>query len=205
MVVFFSAAFLGVFVEILGHIEGFARPLELVSADFLRHCVETELSKFFRVTRSQTSKYDTTMLMSTPQLCAANLTNFVNKLVKDLSDDVERARSEEYYLLNLRIEASSSSKSTSRPNTRYGSELATSSSVTIPPAAENLICGSHLGAMLKAVHLKTKTIFVCKAGENCKFDHVNIEGKSKKDILGLIATLPPIMRASLITAAKRRV
>ena len=98
MVVFFSAAFFGAFSEILGYIEGFARPLELVSADFLKHPVETELSKIFRVTRSQTSNYDVTMLMSTPQLCAANSTNFVNALVKDLSNDVERARSEEFCL-----------------------------------------------------------------------------------------------------------
>ena len=67
MVVFYSPAFLGVLREILGHIEGFARPLDSVSADFLKHSVETELSKFFRVTRSQIYSYDTTMKMSSPK------------------------------------------------------------------------------------------------------------------------------------------
>ena len=75
MVVFFSAAFVGVFTEVLQNIEGFSRPLELVSADFLKHSVEIVLSKFFRVTRSQKHTYDPLMLMSTPQLCASNLSS----------------------------------------------------------------------------------------------------------------------------------
>ena len=45
---------------------------------------------------------------SSPKLCAANLSSFINNLVEDLSNDVERARNEEYFLLNLRIEESSS-------------------------------------------------------------------------------------------------
>lgn len=34
------SAFLGVFAEVMQNVEGFARPLELVSADFLKHSVE---------------------------------------------------------------------------------------------------------------------------------------------------------------------
>jgi hypothetical protein len=58
--------------------------------------------------------------------------------------------------------------------------------------------------MLKAIHSKTNTVFVCKAGDACKFQHVAIDGKSKKEILGMIATLPPVMRSALMTAAKKR-
>lgn len=206
MVVFYSSAFLGVFAEILGHIEGFARPLELVSADFLKHSVETELSKFFRVTRSQIHSYDTTMRMSSPKLCALNLTSFINNLVKDLSNDIERARNEEYFLLNLRIEESSS-KSTAKYSTRQStasSLSASSTTATAAAATEMPLCGSHIGALLKATHSRTNTVFVCKAGDSCKFQHVAIDGKSKKEIIGMIATLPPVMRAALMTAAKKR-
>ena len=66
-----------------------------VEQDFLKHSVEIVLSKFFRVTRSQKHSYDPTMLMSTPQLCATNLSSFTNSLVRDLSDDAERARMED--------------------------------------------------------------------------------------------------------------
>ena len=211
MVVYFSAAFLGVFTEVLKNIEGFARPLELVSADFLKHSVEIVLSKFFRVTRSQKHSYDPSMLMCTPQLCAANLSSFINSLVRDLSDDAERARMEEFYLLHLRIEESSN-----KALTRSAAKLSNDATANVPQssdsqaqtvgavATDTLICGSHLGGLLKAIHSKTKTVFACKAGESCKFEHVTIEGKSKKDILGLIATLPPVMRTPLITAAASR-
>ena len=71
-------------------------------------------------------------------------------------------------------------------------------------AIDSLICGSHLGSLLKGIHSQTKTVFACKAGESYKFQNIMIEGKSKKDILGLIAKLPLVMRTALITAAKSR-
>ena len=97
---YFSTAVLGVFTEVFKNIEVFARPLESVSADFLKHSVEIVLSKFCRVVRSQEHLYDPLILMSIPQLCAANLSSFINSLVRDLSDDAERARMEEIYLLH---------------------------------------------------------------------------------------------------------
>ena len=132
----------------------------------------------------------------------------INNLVKDLSNDIERARNEEYFLLNLRIEESSS-KSTAKYSTRQStasslSAFSTTTTVTSVAAMEMPLCGSHIGALLKATHSKTKTVFVCKAGDSCKFQHVVIDGKSKKEIIGMIATLPPVMRAALMTAAKKR-
>ena len=39
-------------------------------------------------------------------------------------------------------------------------------------AIDSLICGSHLGSLLKGIHSQTKTVFACKAGESYKFQNI---------------------------------
>ena len=48
LVAFLSPEFRGVSSDMLDNLEGFARPLELVSADFLKHSIALVLAKFFR-------------------------------------------------------------------------------------------------------------------------------------------------------------
>ena len=52
LVVYFSASFVGVSAGLLEDLEGFKRPLERVSADYLKHSIELELSKVYRIIRN---------------------------------------------------------------------------------------------------------------------------------------------------------
>ena len=66
LVIFLSPEFNGVFTDMLDNLKGFMRPLELVSADFLKHSVVLVLAKFFRVVKSQANTYDLVVNPSTP-------------------------------------------------------------------------------------------------------------------------------------------
>ena len=70
--------------------------------------------------------------MSTPQLCATNLSSFTNSLVRDLSDDAERARMEEFYLLHLRIEESSN-----KALTRSAAKLSNNATANVPQSSDS--------------------------------------------------------------------
>jgi hypothetical protein len=206
LVIFLSPAFKGVFTDMLDNLEGFMRPLELVSADFLKHSVVLALAKFFRVVKSQASTYDPAVNLSTPEFCAAYLKAAFSKLSSDLSDDLERKRMEDHYNLSLRkvAEFAKPTKPT-KPVTRGASKAL---SKAAPGASDvevaGAICGRHLGEQLGAVYGANRTKFSCAGVSACKKVHVDLSGFSAKKIQELISTMPASMQGALSAAARKR-
>ena len=203
LVIFLSPEFRGVFTDMLDNLEGFMRPLELVSADFLKHSVVQVLAKFFRVVRSQASTYDQAVKLSTPECCAAYLKAAFSKLSSDLSDDLERKRMEDFYNLSLRKVAEFAKPA--RPVTRGASRaLSETTPGTSNVEGAGAICGRHIGAQLGAVYGPNKTKFSCAGGSACKKAHVDLSGFSAKQIQELISTMPASMQGALSAAASKR-
>ena len=211
MVVFYSEAFLGVFSDLLIHLEGFKRPLELVSADYLKHSIEVTVAKFFRVVSSQKNADDPHLILSNPANCAAYFKSLLESLASDLSNDAERARMEEHFLLYLRKEdlaktgnttgaksVTASKKETERTKT-FASTVTTRSQKT-----KDVACGHHIGMQLKAVNEKTKVGYVCAAGAACRYNHPSLKGKTDKDLHAMIALLPASMRSAMTAALEKR-
>lgn len=209
LIVFFSAAFVGVFAGLLEDLEGFKRPLELVSADYLKHSIETELSKFFRVIRNQRSCDDPSLALAGPQKCAAFLQTLLSALAKDLGDDGKRVHMETYHLLTIRKEKAAKvgtvaavppSEKAKEKVTAVPEKVVTRSEKAARPA----ICGLHFGNQIGAISDRTNAEFACTAGAECKFRHISVKGKAKADLISIIEDLPTTMRPSMMAAVSKK-
>ena len=203
MVVFFSPFFQGTFSALLLDLEGFKRPLELVSADFLIHSLEVAFGKFFRVVRSQKNSYDTSLDISGPERCSEYLRFLLSELSNDLSDDHKRSRMEEFFTLRLRKEEAFTRLAKVAPAEKEKTATAVSIPSTVLRSSKP-ICGMHIGSQLNAINDRTKAVYECSAGVACRFAHPTVKGKTLKEISSMIAKLPPVMRAALTSVVKKR-
>ena len=87
LLVLFSGLFASSIDPFISILEGAARPLELVPADFLRYSVEWVVRKFYRVVRSErASAANEHPALTDPSFCAAYLESLFEKVASDLAD-----------------------------------------------------------------------------------------------------------------------
>ena len=87
LLVLFSGLFASSIDPFISILEGAARPLELVPADFLRYSVEWVVRKFYRVVRSErASAANEHPALMDPSFCAAYLESLFEKVASDLAD-----------------------------------------------------------------------------------------------------------------------
>ena len=213
MIVYYSTAFAESFSGILADLEGYSRPLELVTASYLHHSIEMTLSKFFRVVRTQKGTEDPTLSLNSPESCAEYLVALLLLLSKDLSNHAERSRMEEYYLLRTRKEEVSGKKlkkekSCPSKNVKFEKDAKQDKEVAKDEVGASKkmvqVCASHLGNQIGAINERTNAIFVCAAGSKCRFSHATVKDKSIKELEEIIAKMPFTMRPMLSAAAKKK-
>lgn len=201
MQVFFSNAYEGCLDSFIVKLEGSSRPLELVSADFLKYSVEFVLKKFFRIVRSErSSSMSEEISLRNPQLCRLFLVSLFDQLAADLSDNVLRVKEEVHYRVRLAREIGMSPESKSAPSRAKSAPSVNSE--TAKDASEK-ICAGHLGRLLKAVNSDGKT-YACVYGKKCKFTHVGLAKKTDQNLLDLIAVMPDPACGDLKRALKKR-
>jgi hypothetical protein len=194
MQVFFSTQFSNCLDDFIKDLEGADRPMEVVSADFLKFSVEEVLRKYFRVIRSERRGPDSTeMPISNPEQCAAYLKTLFKQLTKDMRDDPTRWVEEDYYRMRLARDLKSPTTSTTPSRTPEKSAEKTSTSRP---------CAGHLGKQLKAV-MPDGTLYKCKYGKTCIFKHTGKTGKTQKELLELIALMPASAQGDLKAAIKK--
>jgi hypothetical protein len=129
MEVFLSSEFKDVYEAFIVAPEGTIRPLDRVNADFLKHQVEINRRKFFRVVSSELA--DNTLEeapLTNPEECASFLHSLFETLVLTLKDHHHRALEVEYYRIAVirdrriaEIAARAEPTSSSKPKAMTGS------------------------------------------------------------------------------------
>ena len=169
MTVYYSTAYAESFSGFLADLEGYSRPLELVTASYLHHSIEMTLSKFFRVIRTQKGTEDPSLSVSNPEKCAEYLVALLVLLSTDLSNHAERSRMEEYYLLRTRKEEVSGKKMKKEKgcppkNVKFESDVKQDKVVAKDEVGANIkvvqVCASHLGNQIGSINERTKKICV---------------------------------------------
>lgn len=209
VVVFFSASFVGVFAGFLEDLEGFKRPLELVSADYLKHALGLELAKFFRIIRNQKASDDLNLILSGPEKCAIFLRSLLTALARDLSDDAKRVHMETHHLLTIRKEKAAKVGTIAAVplGEKVREKVASAPEKVVTrseKAAKQAICGLHFGKQIGAISDRTNVEFACTAGAECKFRHVSVKGKQKTELISIIGELPTTMRPSMMAAVSKK-
>ena len=173
--------------------EGAARPLELVPADFLQYLVEAVLRKFFRIMRSErTTGTADHISIRDPADAAMFLESLLGQLSYDLSDHPSRFVEESHFRMRV-----------ARDITIIQKNPAAKVSDAKSPSATQKPCAGHLGKQLGAKTEDGK-VYKCSYGKECKFRHVSEKGKSKAQILAVVSTLPPTAQKDLTKALKSR-
>ena len=196
--VYLSAAFEGVFDSFIADLEGVERPMELVSADFLKYSVEETLRKFFRaISTERKSNVYLQFSVSNPEECALYISHFFDNLSMELSNHQRRAVEEEYYRMQIIRERRILEKFTT-PTRSPTPRLLSSPE----PKASVKTCAGHLGHQLKATYADGR-LYKCAFGKGCKFKHVGKTGKTPLELLNLISVLPAIAKEDLTRAVKK--
>ena len=205
MQIVFSDCFESSLEAFINNLEGVYRPMELVSADFLKFSVELTLREFFRVVRSVKSTALSAISVSTPGECAIYLTHLFDDLRTDLSNHSTRTEEEEYFSLRVARENASTvsgqkidtaAKITPGKSPKAGSE----SDVKKAPTK---LCLGDLGGQLGAVKFNGRP-YACGYGKECTFQHVPIEGKTKKRLMELAESLPGNAQKNIVRAIQAR-
>ena len=199
-----SPQFEGVFNDFIEDLEGSERPLELVAADFLRYSVEEGIRKFCRAVSSERSYIGVPMYSVTePWECASYLSDIFMDLSRNLSDRQTRALEEEYFRAHLIRESRAAIVKVSTPaKTSTSSDRRSPKNPTDsdrPRETPTKTCAGHFGRQLKAFYADGRP-YKCAFGKACKFRHIGKVGKTKQEVLDIIALLPATARADLGTA-----
>jgi hypothetical protein len=182
MEVCLSSEFKDVFEAFIVALEGTNRPLDRVNADFLKHQVEINLRKFFRVVSSE--RADNTLEeapLNNPEECASFLHSLLETLVLNLKDHHHRALEDEYYRIAFirdrriaEIAARAEPTSSSKPKAKTGSP-------TKKAESPLRTCAGHFGKQRKATFPDCP--YKCSFGQACKFRHVTMIGKTHSEIV----------------------
>ena len=194
----------------IDNLEGVCRPMELVSADFLKHSVELNLKRFFReVSTEKGSALPADLSLKTPERCALHLTGLFYKLGMDLADHPLMVKREAYFRVRM-VRLSDAPAALRTPNKKdSGGSKADKPSVNFLTPTESKSdvnvrpCVGHLGSALGAV-TKDGRPYSCKFGKDCAFKHVAIESKSKQKLLDIVGSLTAVARADLTRAVVKR-
>jgi hypothetical protein len=217
--VFLSPLFEGVFDLFIFDLEGSKRPMELVSADFLRYSVEETLRKFCCTVSSERSYVGIPVNdVREPRECASYLTSLFVSLSRDLGDHLTRTTEEEYFRAHLIRESrataklstprkplpisSSSSSPTSKKTKHSPSSTNPSGSILEKRELPTKTCAGHLGKQLKAFYADGRP-YKCAFGKACKFRHIGRVGKTILELQEIISSLPSTAREDLSAVLKK--
>ena len=205
----FSDAFGKALESFIDKLEGVCRPMELVPADFLKHSVELNLKRFFReVSTVRGSDLQAGLSFKTPELCSAYLTSLFGKLALDLSDHPLMVMRDAYFRLRIRPAALNSSEKTPAKKEASGAKAEKPAASTVTPSnekkrASTRVCVGYLGYLLDATN-KDGRLYTCKFGDDCAFQHITTEDKSKQRLLDIVGSLTTTPRADLTRAIVKR-
>ena len=173
----FSPSFRDCLSIFIDDLEGVMRPMELVSSDFLKHCIENSLRLFFRTVRSvRTCNIKEGTSIKNPIECAAFLRESFSQLSEELADHQSMRVEEAYFRKRIAGEM-------------LVCERPTSFKDSSSPSAVVRPCTAHLGSFLKQKNQFGKP-FKCEYGQKCRFLHPNLIAMSKKGVRDLIDALP---------------
>ena len=205
----FSDTFARTLDSFIDKLEGVRRPMELVSSDFLLHSVELNLRRFFReVSTVKGSDLPAELSLRTPELCASHLSHLFDKLATDLSDHPLMVMRDAYFRIRAtRLLDSPAIKTPVKQKEAVG-KAEKSAAPSVTPTydkkdAKARPCVGHLGNVLGAV-TKDGRPYVCRFGTDCSFQHVQIDGKSKQQLLDIVGSLTSAPRADLTRAVAKR-
>lgn len=214
MQIIFSEFFENCLDGFIDNLEGAIRPMELVSADFLRHSVELVLRRAFRVIRSVKSSSIPDYSVENPELCAALFTSAFDKLSDDLSEHHSMARQDAHFRVqlarkseqNIRSRPETPSKAQDRSGEKQsGQTVKFASDIKEEKGSPGpaKICSGHMGKQLAAVR-KDGRPYACGFDKNCTFVHLSIAGKSDEKLLEIAGTMPSPIKSDLIRAINLR-
>ena len=190
MQIVFSDHFEKALEPFISMLEGVSRPLELVSADYLKYSIELTLRKFFRVIRSvKGSSIADGAPPSNPKECAIFMTTLFGALLTDLSDSSSRLQEEQYHrsrVNRLQQKAAAAAKAVK---------------IAVPPVEPAKIapvrpCSGYIGSQLSALYADGKP-YRCGYGRDCIYKHFSIKGKSDAKLLEIIAKMPAVAQTDL--------
>ena len=203
----FSNSFSTCLDTFIDHLEGELRPMEAVSADFLRYSVELAIRKFFRIVRSVKGTALSDLSVKTPELCARYLSTLFAKIASDLSVPTTMIALDNYFRFRLsrrsqisttvtpvKVDKSSADKLSVKRNVNSVEES------KAPPSKP---CSGHLGSQLEATR-KDGRKYKCSHGKDCTYRHISVSGKSNQKLYDIIASLPPSIRSDLKKAIDER-
>lgn len=200
----FFATCLDAFIE---NLEGAYRPMEVAAADFLKHSVELNLRKIFRIIRSVKGSSLGDIHVQTPEQCAALIISSFDKLAEDLSDHNTRSRQDAYFRVKMARKAAASSLGRSgltnpkvdKAIIRFADNIKEEKGAPGP----SKICSGHIGKQLSAVR-KDGRPYTCSYEKDCTFQHVSIVGKTTERLLEIASAMPPPMKQDLTRAINLR-
>ena len=179
------------------HLQGVERPLELVKANLLKYTVEAALRKFFKVLRSE--RTGSTLIpnkVSTPGECSIYLQKLLNELKETLSNHQLRGVEESYFQLRAGLNISSAKITTKVTSVK--SEIKSQTSI-IGSKAATKACVGFIGGQLKA-NSTNGVPYKCQYGDDCKFRHLKLKGKTNEQISAVIALFPAAAKADCLKA-----
>ena len=191
MQILFSDAYESCLEAFIDNLEGMFRPMELVAADLLKYTIEMAFRKVFRVIRSVKATALTDQSLNSPDLCSRFFTETFDNLCENLSDHQAMAKQEAYFRLRLarRLEMTGESRSPGS-NKELKKVIVRSSAVSPEENREqSKPCAGYVGHQLGAVK-KDGRPYKCRFGKDCSFQHLSVQGKSKRKLEDLAAMMP---------------
>ena len=207
MQIVFSDCFETCLSAFIKDLEGSHRPMELVSADFLKYSVEQVLRDFFRVVRSVKSTAISAGSVSKPTECSRFLSDRFSELAVNLSTYSIRVVDEQFFRVKLSrpsLVQAVAEKTREKPT----ADKAVTRSKTL--ATEELgrkgaskICTGDFGGQLGAVKMDGRP-YACSYGKGCIFRHLSIEGTTEQKLMELAEVMPTAVKRDFSKAIKMR-
>lgn len=194
MQIVFSDHFESSFDPFIEQLEGVLRPMELVSADYLKYSIEVRLRKFFRVVRSvKGSSTSEEAPPTNPEECATYLSSLLQSLSVELADPSSRIQEEQYFrtrMERLQYKKSAAIKTVTIKTPSPTIITPTKNATTARP------CTGFIGSQLSALHSNGDP-YSCGKGRDCGYTHFSIKGKSSDAVMEIIGRMPPKAQVDL--------
>jgi hypothetical protein len=208
MQVVFSDVFETCLESFIDNLEGVFRPMEVVSADFLKYSVELTLRKFFRVVKSVKNTALTEQSLDNPQKCAIFITDLFDKLADNLSDHPSMAKKEAYF--RFQISRRSELALPTKPNTPTPKAEKAAVRLNSPANAEEpkkavtaKPCVGHLGNQLGALK-KNGRPYSCSFVKDRTFRYISVVGKTDQRLTDLTSAMPEPAKTDIRKAIQHR-
>ena len=203
MQIVFSDCFETCLSAFIKDLEGANRPMELVTADFLKYSVEQVLRDFFRVVRTAISAGS----VSNPTECALFLSDRFRELATNLSTYSIRVVDEQFFQVKLArprsvqlpVEREKEKPITDKVVTRSK----TAAAEEMGPKGSPKTCTGHFGGLVGAVKSDGRP-YACSYGKECVFWHLSIDGSTEQKLLKVAAVMPTVPQRDIVRAIKAR-